>query len=222
MQSTSQNILFNIEEQKFSISYDADDPDLSAHRMDAETLASTINSVSLLIKQADDLLNGQNRSIQVLVSAPAKEGSLVVEFVTLLINPGVAQTVLEAIGFITAAGVTGGGIFNALRQIRDKEIIDIFTSDNSDKAIVKLADNEEIEVDKEVGVLVASPQIRKQVKQIVSSPLSDRDKAVFKILDSDTIALSFKDDDIQAIKEIKTTPISKKTTKKQLIQRLYK
>mgnify|MGYP000918038332 CR=1 FL=1 len=210
----SQSELFNIEERKFSISYDADDPALSAHRMDAETLASTINSVALLIKQADDILNGENRNIKVLVSAPAKEGSLVIEFIALMISPDIALTILKSLGLITPVGGIIYGVFDALRDIKDKEIINVHTSDDSDKAIIKLANDEEIEVERDVGLLITSPQIRKQVKQIVSTPLADRDKASFKILsDSDDVSIEFRDDDIQAIKELKTNAISQKTTK---------
>ena len=73
--------LFLLKECRFSISYDANDNQLSEHKMDADILAKSIINVAQTIKHADEILNGKKRNIQTYVSAPAKEGSLSIEFV---------------------------------------------------------------------------------------------------------------------------------------------
>lgn len=206
--------LFKTTEWRFSVSYDADDNQLSEHRMDAELLAGAIKNVARLVRRADEILNGENRHIHTYVTAPAKEGSLTVEFIAQLIDPAIAQNILYALGFITPVGAITGGVFKALRQISGKEIISVHTSDTSKLAEIHLSDGTILELPKDEALLTASPQIRTHVKQIVASPLYHRDDPVFKIKNEDNeIELKFDDADIRAIKQVKTKSLPPKIDK---------
>lgn len=197
--------LFPYNEYYFSISYDADDNQLSKHRMDAELLAESIKNVAQVIQRADEILNGQNRSIQTFVVAPANEGSLIVEFVTHLIDPIKAESILHALGFLTFGGSVTRGAINALRKINNKEIIKVHTSDQNKDAEVHLSNGEILTLPKDEAMLVASPQIRKNIKNIVSTPLFHLNNPVFKVKNRNgEDELCFSNADIKAIKQIKT------------------
>ena len=115
--------LFPVKEWKFSISYDADDNQLSEHRMDADMLAESIKNVAQLVRRADEILNGENRNIRTFVTAPAREGSLTIDFLAQLIDPDLGEKVLYTIGIATPVGSISYGVFKALREIGGKEII---------------------------------------------------------------------------------------------------
>ena len=206
--------LFSVSEWKFSISYYADDNQLSEHRMDAEMLAESIKNVAQVIKRADEILNGENRNIRTYVTAPAQEGSLTVNFLTQLIDPQLGEKILYALGFATSAEAITGGVLNALKTVSGKEILEVHTSDNKEHAELHLSDGEILELPKDEALLVASPQVRAHIKNIVSSPLYHRDNPVFKIKNEDEeIALQFSEVDIQAIKQVKTKSLPPKVDK---------
>ena len=197
--------LFSTKEWKFSISYGADDNQLSEHRMDAELLAESIKNVAQLVRRADEVLNGENRSIKTYVTAPAKEGSLTVEFLALLTDPTLGAKILHTLGIVAPVGSVVCGVFKALRQISGKEIIEVHTSDDSEEAQLHLSDGEVLSLPRDEAVLAASPKIRQHIKNIVASPLYHRDNPVLKMKNSDGETVwQFNDADIQAVKEVKT------------------
>lgn len=195
---------FDLEEIRFSISYDADENNLEKHRISADVLGSAITNMDKLIRQVDIILNGENQHIQLYVEAPAKPGSLVVDFVTQLIDVESAKEILRAIGIITSTSMPALGIFAALRQIGKKEIISVHTEDDSTIAEVKLSDGSSIEMDTDVAKLATAPKIRAYVKEIVSAPLGSMPNAHFKIIgDNESTKLHFTDADIEAVKQLK-------------------
>ena len=209
------NLNLNEAEWRFSISYDAQDNNLSEHRMDAVLLADAIKNVAQAINRADEILNGENRNIRTYVTAPAKEGSLEVEFIAQLINPELAKNILQALGIMASSGAIVGGVLKALREISSKEIIAVYTSDeHPNSAKLELSDGTTMELPKDEALLTASPAIRAHIKQIVATPLYHRDKPVFKILnDADELELNFNESDIKAIKEVKTKSLPPKIDK---------
>lgn len=209
------NLNLNEAEWRFSISYDAQDNNLSEHRMDAVLLADAIKNVAQAINRADEILNGENRNIRTYVTAPAKEGSLEVEFIAQLINPELAKNILQALGIMASSGAIVGGVLKALREISGKEIIAVHTSDeHPNSAKLELSDGTTMELPKDEALLTASPAIRAHIKQIVSTPLYHRDKPVFKILNgADELELKFNESDIKAIKEVKTKSLPPKIDK---------
>jgi hypothetical protein len=69
--------------EAFSISYDDKEGNLSRHIMDAQTLGKAILSVCELLNSANKQI-GKGSEINVSVTAPPKEGSLIVDFLLLL------------------------------------------------------------------------------------------------------------------------------------------
>lgn len=197
--------LFPVKEWKFSISYDADDNQLSEHRMDADMLAESIKNVAQLVRHADEILNGENRNIRTFVTAPAREGSLTIDFLAQLIDPDLGEKVLYTIGIATPVGGISCGVFKALREIGGKEIIEVHTADDSETSQVHLSDGEVLTLPRDEAVLAASPKIRQHIKNIVASPLYHRDNPAFKMKNGDEETIwQFDDADIRAVKEIKT------------------
>ena len=208
-----ENKLFNNKEIKFSISYDADDAQLSEHRIEAHLLSKTIESVAQLIKISDEILRTKDeKSILIFVTSPAKEGSLVIDFMSVLLDPEVAKKILGILGFIRITGAVSNGVFQALRKISGREIIKIHSSTVDKTSKIELSDGEIITVDKELGQIIASPKVRECVKEIITKPLLHRESPSFKILNSnEKIELEFKDSDVKAIRQVKTNYISNKT-----------
>lgn len=210
-----QQDLFDLPEMTFTVSYDADDIQLEQHRMDAVLLAQSIQNIANLIQRADEIINGgEYRNLQLYVSAPAKQGSMMVEFVTSLINPENAQMVLKALGIVAPITATSMGIFKALSQIKDNEICEIHT-DDSEQAKIIFANGKEMIVEKDEAKLIASPKIREYVRNIVANPLSHRAEPVFKINVQDEAhqnktALQLDTQQIDALTQLKTiAPIPK-------------
>ena len=205
-----ENKLFNNKEIKFSISYDADDAQLSEHRIEAHLLSKTIESVEQLIRISDEILrNNDEKIILIFVTSPAKEGSLVIDFMSVLLDPEVAKKILGVLGFIRSTSAFSNGIFQALRKISGREIIKIYSSTVDNTSKIELSDGEIMTVDKELGQIIASPKIRECVKDIITKPLLNRDSPSFKILNTDQkIELEFKKPDVQAIRQVKTNFIS--------------
>lgn len=205
-----ENKLFNNKEIKFSISYDADDAQLSEHRIEAHLLSKTIESVAQLIRISDEILRtNDEKSILIFVTSPAKEGSLVIDFMSVLLDPEVAKKILGVLGFIRSTSAFSNGIFQALRKISGREIIKIYSSTVDNTSKIELSDGEIMTVDKELGQIIASPKIRECVKDIITKPLLNRDSPSFKILNTDQkIELEFKKPDVQAIRQVKTNFIS--------------
>lgn len=200
--------LFLLKECRFTISYDANDNQLSEHKMDADVLAKSITNVAQIIKHADKILNKTKDNIQILVSAPAKEGSLAIEFVTQLINPTLAINILSALGFIAPIGSIAMGVIKALREISGKEIIEVHTSDQKEDSEIHLSDGTILTLPKDVALLVASKQIREYIKNIVAFPLKTRTNPVFRIKNSnDETELELKRADIKAISQVKTNSL---------------
>lgn len=196
--------LFLLKECRFSISYDANDNQLSEHKMDADVLAKSITNVAQTIKHADEILNGKKRNIQTYVSAPAKEGSLSIELVAALIDPMLAEKILIALGFISPISSVAMGVIKALRKISGREVIEVHTSEQKDYAELYLSDGEVLTMPRDEALLVASPQIRKNIKNIIVTPLWNRTNPVFRIKnDNEEIKLQFDSADIKAIRQVK-------------------
>lgn len=207
-----ENLFENDTNQYFTVSYAAEDRDLDSHRMDARMLAQAIENMAILVERSDKILNGGDRSLHLYVTAPAQEGSLAVQFFTEIFNQENAKNVLEALSLTGIIGAPSFGVFQVLRKISGREIIEIHTSDDSDEATIILGD-EEIQCDSNIAKLVSSPKIREAVKQVVSKPLSDRFDPIFTLNPGMENPLIFSDADIAAIRELKTKAIAPKIEK---------
>ncbi|EGQ9324704.1 hypothetical protein [Vibrio cholerae] len=168
----------NSKKQVFKISYDM--PETADHTIDAELLGTAILSMTRALRHSDKILNGESSNIQVDVRANA-EGSFVVEFVTWL-NAGGAN-VLSTIGLagLGAAGITGT-VFGVLNEIKDKKIVARVKKDGS-TVDLELDDGSVIECDQDVASIVTDPHVRKELDNIIKSPIAGKEQAKFIVKD---------------------------------------
>ncbi len=207
---TQSNLNFDkqTETETFTISYNSADTDLQNHRLNAGDLATAIKEMNDLLAKADKVLNGRARSFEVFVEAPAKEGSLGIQFLVEMLNPENAMPVLAAVG------VAGGLIktaFDVAREMNGHTYLDIETYEGSDDATIRL-DGKTITSHEDVAVLMSYPEIRESIKRIVTIPLEDHEQPEFKIFKStdtedgevETETVSFDEKAIKAIRKLNT------------------
>lgn len=164
------------EVERFSIFYDADDDELSEHKMDAIFLGQAIQQVGLMVKQAGRLLNKNEADIDVKVTVPAQEGSFAVEFALYAYNN--FREVLPALGLL------GGGALAVTQRLRDRKVVNVQTRDNSDDAIITVeyrGKQEEIVCRKDEALLATDPVIREAYNEIITKPLIHKDAPVFRV-----------------------------------------
>ncbi|WP_334325318.1 hypothetical protein [Gilliamella apicola] len=170
----------NEKSQKFTIYYDAKKSELSKHKIDAYALGSSILEMSKMIYEADRVINSTEKTIDLLVTAPVKKGSVAIEFVANFLNNG-GMDVLKYIGLTAASSSIVGGSAIAVSQIiRDKKVLSIDSYSDSDEVEIKL-NNETIKCDKTVAELVTNPKIRKAMSEVIAQPLINKEEPVFRI-----------------------------------------
>lgn len=162
---------------RFSIFYDADDEELSEHKMDALSLGLAIQQVATMVKQAGRLLgDDEDEDIEVKVTVPAQEGSFAVEFAV--------YAAAHAREIIPALGLLGGGALALAQRLRNRKVINIRTEDGSDQAVVTVqyrGNEEEIICDRDEAILATDPIIRKAYNEIITQPLVNKDAPVFRV-----------------------------------------
>ncbi|WP_130831145.1 hypothetical protein [[Erwinia] mediterraneensis] len=186
------------EYKKFSVHYGAaEGSDIANHKMNAYDLGMSIVEFAKMINRADDIINN-GRTLELEVTAPAKAGSLVIEFALLIKDTG-ALDVMKYLGISTAsAAVVGGTAFGIARKLKDKRIININTEAGTGNSTIELED-EAVVVNTTVARLVADPVIRKAMNEVITQPLNDEKAPSFQIeLEGvDEPVFSVKDDEVQ-------------------------
>lgn len=161
--------------ERFSISYDAEDDELSLHKMDAFYLGQAIQQVASMVKQAGRILNNEEPDVK--VTTPAAEGSFIVEFAV--------YASAHSKEILTALGLLGSGALAIAHHLRDKKVINVSTSDDNDDAVITVeykGKTEEITCKKEEALLATDAVIRKSYNEIITQPLSEKDNPVFKVI----------------------------------------
>ncbi|EOC0702627.1 hypothetical protein ACIU3Q_005853 [Salmonella enterica subsp. enterica serovar Kokomlemle] len=166
----------------FKIFYDASDKELSKHSIDAEILGKSILSMNNLISKADDLLNGGNKSVRLLVTGPVEKGSVGVAYTVVQLLPQ-AVDVLQTIGIVgTTGAIAHASALSLIRQLGSKKVISVTRKTGSDEAVLEVEDGE-IECPASVATLVTEPVIRDALISVVQTPLEGKTSPVFKIVD---------------------------------------
>lgn len=168
------------EVKTFSIYYDAADSELSKHSISAKTLGKSVSALSAMIEQADLLLNNQQTTVELQVSAPAVAGSFGIDFSLINLLPDTTN-ILEYLGFAACGtAITGGSALAIAQKIKDRTVLNIIT--DSDSTDVKLElDGETIDCDQKVASLVTDPIIRHAIKTVIVDPLSGQASPSFKV-----------------------------------------
>ncbi|ATC78641.1 hypothetical protein [Proteus mirabilis] len=169
------NSIASLEVERFSVSYDADDDELSIHKMDAFYLGQAIQQVATMVKQAGKILNEEEPDVK--VTTPAAEGSFIVEFAV--------YAVAHPRELLTTLGFFGSGALAVAHHIRDKKVININTSDDNDEAVITVESRgrtEEVRCNKNEALLATDSVIRKSYNEIITQPLSQKNSPVFKVI----------------------------------------
>ncbi|WP_314888593.1 hypothetical protein [Cardiobacterium hominis] len=209
----------------FSVSYDADEQDLKEHRMPADRLVEAIKEMNSLILQADKVLHGRHKSVELFVSAPAVPGSMGIEFILEFLNPDGAEMIAQALGLISVVGgltkgivkgLTGkkqdepvavyDDIFEIAQEINGAAVIDVETFDDSDVAIMKVG-GKTLYCEETAARLIENPKIRKAVHGLVTKPVEGYRSPTFKLDNRETpeIEVELGTEHIQRIKKLLVT-----------------
>ncbi|MBA0190053.1 hypothetical protein [Pectobacterium odoriferum] len=187
--------------ERFSIFYDADDEELSEHKMDAQHLGLAIQQVALMIKQADKLLNDGEELIDVKVTVPAQEGSFAVEFA--LYAASHVQQILPVLGLM------GGGALALAQRLKNKKVVNVRTEDGNDQAVITVeyrGQQEDIVCDKDEALLATDAVIRKAYNEVITLPLANKNAPVFRVEVEDEEVLRLDGDD-----DVVFAPLPKKS-----------
>lgn len=182
------------EVDRFSIFYDADDDELSIHKMDAFFLGQAIQQVATMVKQAGRLLgNEEDEDIEVKVTVPAQEGSFAVEFAVYAADH--AREILPALGLL------GGGALALAQRLRNRKVVNIRTEDGSDQAVITVqyrGQEEELTCDKDEAILATDPVIRMAYNEIITQPLVNKNAPVFRVeVDGEEVLRLDGEDDVE-------------------------
>lgn len=168
-----------LQTKKFSIFYDAQDNELTVHKMNAYELGNSILEIAKMVYKADELLNGKDKSLELQVTAPAREGSFAIDFL-LKINTH-SINVLKYLGFSEESSkIKYGDALSVARSLRGERIINVVTHTGSDIATIEL-DDRVVECDKFVAALVANDTIRKGMNEVITQPLAGKNAPVFRV-----------------------------------------
>lgn len=167
----------------FKIFYDAEDNELSQHKIDAKTLSLSIGAMADLISAADKRLNHGQETVKLMVTNPAEPGSLGISYSMVELVPH-AINVAQIIGLTGLAGAAIGAPALALiRQLGSKKVLAITKRAGTNQSVLEL-EGEEIVCNDAVAQLVTDPEIRDALVKVVRAPLDGKNDPVFKIVDS--------------------------------------
>lgn len=186
----------------FKIFYDAEDNELSEHKIDAKTLSISIGSMADLISAADKRLNDGQETVKLMVTNPAEPGSLGIAYSMVELVPH-AINVAQVIGLPGLGGAAIGAPALALiRQLGSKKVISITKRVGTNQSVLEL-EGEEIVCSDAVAQLVTDPEIRDALVKVVRAPLDGKDSPVFKIVDSAGIeVLKLEGDETEEVKPL--------------------
>ncbi len=203
-----------LEVKKFSVHYGAaKGSDFDKHKMNAYDLGMSILEFAKMVKRADDLIN-EKRTLELEVIAPAKPGSLIIEFALLIKSSG-ALEVMKYLGISAAsATIIGGSALGIAKRLKDKPILGINTEVGSNESTI-LLDGEEIVADKTVAMLVSDTIIRQSMNEIISQPLNDESEPTFKIEVDGQEIISLKGEETQDF-----TPLPKKSLSSEKVEHI--
>ncbi|MDE9458799.1 hypothetical protein [Xenorhabdus bovienii] len=198
----------------FQVHYGAEEGSaLSAHKMNAYDLGMSIVEFSKMLNRADDIIN-KGKTLVLEVTAPAKPGSLIIEFAMTVKESG-ALEVLKYLGLSAASGsVALGTALGVAAKLKDKKIIGLTSSTKSNTTTIELEDGE-LKCDKTVAILVSDPIIRQAMNEIINQPLSTQEKPNFKITSDGANIYEVKDDEV-----LDFTPLPRKSLSHENIEQI--
>lgn len=179
-------------QEKFSVSYDADDGDFKNHEIDALDLAKSILGVHNAIAEASALMN-KGADVDLKVSSPVREGSVIVDFLLFATTPA-ALEILRYIGFSAAGGaIAGGSLIEVVKKLKSRKVAKVTIEGDSDIATIEV-DGEVIKCNKYVAQLAVDKKVRDSLHNVIQAPIAGKKNATFKVLDEEEeVVLSVKE-----------------------------
>ncbi|MBB3103761.1 hypothetical protein [Azomonas macrocytogenes] len=209
-------------EEKFSISYDADEGDLNNHEIGALALGRSILGVNDAVSQANALIN-KGAEVKLKVSAPVREGSIIVDFLLLASTPN-ALALLKYLGFSGAVGaVAGGSLIEVVQKLKNRKVAKVTIEAESNVAVIEV-DGEKIECDKYVAQLAVDKKVRDSLHNVIQAPISGKKNAKFKVLNEQEIEVLVIDEAVAhsfsplPVGSLESEEITKETTTVYFVQ----
>ncbi|MGB5856741.1 MAG: hypothetical protein WBH20_15955 [Oceanisphaera sp.] len=158
----------------FELSYDGSS--YSQHEMDAALLGKVLMSTASLLDDANNILNGDNSSIDLKVKAH-QPGSFEILFEA--VQNAASIDVLSTLGLVKAAGAGSalGTVMAVVEAVRGRTITSVTYDDRKAELSVN---GEVITCSKNVALLATSPTIRKGFDKLIHEPLNQDGTSTFK------------------------------------------
>lgn len=206
-----------------------DGPALAGHEMDVQDLAPALLALADLCKAANEIFNGDQASVRVLVRADIPQKcfqfeiqiiqTLYEQLTTLVSTDGVrsAKELLEWIGII---GGAGGGTLFALykfmfgKKSKDQTVLETRAADGS-VTIQIVGDGNSITVPPEVYRLASDQRVLDAAKKVLA-PLEQEGYETLEFQSQDTVIQSFNREEAARIIEASGPPIVTKTEREQV------
>lgn len=169
--------------EKFSISYDAETNDLAEHKIDAKDLGLAIAAMADLLDEAALQFTKGRSDVELLVTAPAKKGSIVVDFLVHASSPEGLE-VLKYIGLTSvSSAIAIPTLIATVKKLKNRKIARINIDQSSDTALVVTEDGD-LRVNKKIAEMIGNKKIRDALHKIIQVPLHDKNNAEFKVLNA--------------------------------------
>ncbi|MEE1923217.1 hypothetical protein V0R50_13175 [Pseudomonas sp. 148P] len=179
-------------QERFSVSYDAEDGDLKNHKIDAFDLARSILGVHSAVSEANSLMN-KGAEIELKVSSPVRRGSVVIDFLLLATTPA-ALDILKVIGFSATGGaIAGGSLIEVVKKLKGRKVAKVIIESGADLATIEVS-GEIIKCDKRIAQLAVDKKVRDSLHSVIQAPISGKKNAIFKVMDENETV-------VQAVKE---------------------
>lgn len=182
--------------ERFHLVYDG--LALAEHRMDVRDLAPALVAIGNLASDTNKLINGDSTDIRVEVHASFKAGSFGIEMffsqdilkqVQDLLTGQSASSLANLGGILSLIGLTGGGLFSLLRQLRGRKPNKIEQLKNG-SARLFMSDTEIIEIeDNRIIRLYRNREVRMSVDKLLS-PLERDGIDSFGVVQNNTVLIS--------------------------------
>ena len=168
------------------------DGDFKNHEIDALDLAKSILGVYNAVSEANALMN-KGAEVDLKVSSPVREGSVIVDFLLSASTPAALQ-VLKYIGFSAIGGaVAGGSLIEVVKKLKSRRIAKVTVEAGSDIATIEV-DGEVIKCNKYVAQLAVDKKVRDSLHNVIQAPIAGKKNATFKVLDEqEDVVLSVKE-----------------------------
>ncbi len=163
----------------FSIKYDGTSKAIQNHSMEARELATALMALDDLFKRANEMINGPDSKVSVVVKGSFKVGSFEILLEALqsfwqstinLFNSKDYMAVKEILQIVLGGGILGGGsLIYAIRWLKNRKIARIEQA--GDKSVIITEDQDRLETHEKIACIIEDDKTRKAVEDIVA-PLS--------------------------------------------------